>query len=87
MIAAQQQTDRLGRQVVELEGQVAAGNTLNAELAAERTVDRDRIHELQIQLAAARAAAETQDQLAERIQAWMTQKPGRAAQAPSAGGR
>lgn len=86
LIAAQQQTDHLGRQVVELEAQVAAGNTLNAELAAERTADRDRIHELQIQLAEARAAAETQDQLAERIQAWMTQKPGPTAQAPSTGG-
>ncbi len=87
LIAAQQQTDRLGRQVVELEAQVVAGNTLNAELAAARTADRDRIHELQIQLAEARATAETQNQLAERIQAWMTQKPGPTAQAPSAGGR
>lgn len=84
LIAAQQQTDHLGRQVVELEMQVAAGNTLNAELAAERAADRDRIHELQIQLAEARAAAETQDQLAERIQAWMTQKPGPTALLPSA---
>ncbi|OHC70649.1 MAG: hypothetical protein A3H93_16950 [Rhodocyclales bacterium RIFCSPLOWO2_02_FULL_63_24] len=87
LIAAQQQMDRLGRQVVELEAQVAAGNTLNAKLQADQTEDRNRIHELQIELAEARAAAETQDQLAERIQAWMTQKPGPTDQAPSAGGR
>ena len=73
--------------MVELQAQVAAGNTLNSELAAERTEDRDRIHELQIQLAEARAAAETQDQLAERIQAWITQKSASAAQSTSAGGR
>jgi chromosome segregation ATPase len=87
LVAAQQQIDRLGRKVVELEAQVAAGNALNTELAAERTENRDRIHELEIQLAEARAAAETQDRLAERIQAWMTQKPEPTGQSPSAGGR
>jgi chromosome segregation ATPase len=87
LIAAQQQMDRLGRRVVELEAAVGAGNTLNARLEADRAEDRAQIQQLQIQLAEARAAAETQDQLAERIQAWMTQKPGSAAQAPSAGGR
>lgn len=34
-----------------------------------------------------RAQLETQDQLAERIQAWMSQKPGPAAGAPAAGPR
>lgn len=87
LVAAQQQMDRLGRQVVELEARVAAENTLNVKLQAEQTEDRGRIHDLQIQLAEARAAAETQDQLAERIQAWMTQKLGSAAQVPSTGGR
>jgi predicted nucleic acid-binding Zn-ribbon protein len=87
LIAARQQLERLGRQVVELEAQVAAGNTVNAKLAAEQTEDRTRIHELQIQLAEARAAAETQNQLVERIQAWMTQKPGPAVQASSTDGR
>lgn len=87
LVAALQQTDRLGRQVVELEAQVAAGNALNTELAAERTENRERIHKLELQLAEARAAAETQDRLAERIQAWMTQKPEPTGQSPSAGGR
>ncbi|MFZ5463909.1 MAG: DNA-binding protein [Pseudomonadota bacterium] len=86
LIAAQQQMDRLGRQVVELKAQVAAGDTLTEKLEAEQSEDRARIHELQIRLAEVRAAAETQDQLAERIRAWMTQKPGPTAHAPSGSG-
>lgn len=87
LVSAQQQLDRLGRRVVELEAQVAVATTTNDQLAAGRAQDRAEIHQLQIDLTAARAAAETQDQLAEKIKAWMNPKPGPAAGAPTAGTR
>jgi len=74
--SAQQQVDRLGRRVVELEAQVTAATARNAQLETDQAQDRAEIHQLQIDLTAARTAAETQGQLAERIQAWITQKPG-----------
>ncbi|BAO29638.1 DNA-binding protein [Sulfuritalea hydrogenivorans] len=87
LVAAQQQMDRLGRRVAELETQIGAANATNEQLAAGRAQDRAEIHQLQISLTAARSAAETQEQLAEKIQAWMNQKPGPAGGAPAAGTR
>ncbi|HMZ53539.1 MAG TPA: hypothetical protein PLT48_01775 [Nitrospira sp.] len=48
---------------------------------------RTAIHQLQIDLTVARATVETQDQLAAKIQALMTQAPSSVAQTPSADGR
>lgn len=83
LVSAQQQLDRMGRRTVELEAQVTAANARNEQLETDRAQDRAEIHQLQITLTAARAAAETQDQLAEKIQAWMTQKPDSAGAAPT----
>jgi len=87
LVAAQQQLDQLGRRVVELEAQLAAANTVKEQLEAGRAEDRTAIHQLQIDLTAARAAVETQDQIAAKIQALMTQVPSSVAQAPSSDGR
>lgn len=87
LLSAQQQADRLGRRVVEIEAQVTVANTAKQQLEAGRAEDRAEIHQLQIQLAEARAAAETQDQITERIQAWMTKKPESSAGAPTEDGR
>ncbi len=75
LIRAQEQKTELKRRLVELEAQIAAVNAMNGELEAGRTQDRAAIHQLQIDLATARAAAETQDQLATRIQAWVSSAP------------
>lgn len=83
LVSAQQQVDHLGRRTVKLEAQVAASNARSEQLEAGRAQDQAEIHQLQMSLAAARAAAEAQNQLAERIQAWMSQKPG--AGVPAAG--
>ncbi len=80
LIRAQEQKNELTHRVVELEAQIAAANAMNGELEAGRTHDRAVIHQLQIDLAAARATAEAQDQLATRIQALVTQLPGSASQ-------
>jgi hypothetical protein len=87
LVSAQQQLDRLGRRMVELEAEIANANATNEQLAAGRAQDRAEVHQLQISLTAARAAAETQDQLAEKIQAWMAQQPGPSVSAPASGTR
>lgn len=80
LVRLQEQRSELNRQVAELEAQIVSINALNGELESSRKQDRVEIHQLQIDLAAARAAKETQDQLATRIQAWVTQTPGPATQ-------
>lgn len=87
LVSAQQQVDRLGRRMGELEAEIASANATNEQLAAGRAQDRAEVHQLQISLTAARAAAETQDQLAEKIQAWMAQQPGSSVSAPASGTR
>lgn len=79
--AAQQQVDRLGRRVVELESHLAEQQKRTQTLEATRTADQAQIQELRIELGAARAAAEAQSQLTDKIQAWL--KPGPSA-APAA---
>ena len=76
LVSAQQQMDRLGRRVVELDAQVTSTTARNEQLEAALAQDRAEILQLRISLTAAQAAAETQNQLAERIQAWMSQKSG-----------
>ena len=87
LASAQQQVERLGRQVVELRAQTEAQHARSTDLESGRAADQAEIQRLQVDLAAARAAAVAQDQLAEKIHIWMTQKPESAAQAPSSGGR
>lgn len=68
------QVERLGRRVVELEAQTLALANSNADLESGRAQDQTTIRQLQLDLATARTAADVQEQLAERIQVWMTQK-------------
>lgn len=68
---AQQQVDRLGRRVVELESHLAEQQKRTQTLEATRTADQAQIQELRIELGAARAAAEAQSQLTDKIQAWL----------------
>ncbi len=86
LMSAEQQVDRLGRQVVELQAEAGAHQSRNAELEAGRTSDREEIQRLQVDLAAARASADAQDQLAEKIQFWMARSGGSANQTPTSGG-
>lgn len=86
LTAAEQQMERLGRQVVELQAEVGGQRSRNADLEAGRTTDREEIQRLQVDLAAVRAAAAAQNQLTEKIQVWMTQKPETAAPLPPEGG-
>lgn len=79
--AAQQQVDRLGRRVVELEAQLADQQKGNQTLEAARKADQAQIQELRIELGAARAAVEAQSQLTEKIQTWLKPSPA----APAAG--
>lgn len=76
LVSAQQQMERLGRRVVELEAQTNALKARNEALEAGQREDQAQIHRLQLELATAQAATEAQGQLAEKIQLWMTQKPG-----------
>lgn len=71
LTAAQKQVERLGRQVVELDAKAGALEKQNTELDAGRAEDQAKVRQLQIDLAAAKAAAQAQDQLAEKIQAWI----------------
>jgi peptidoglycan hydrolase CwlO-like protein len=79
--AAQQQVDRLGRRVVELESQLGDQQKQTQALEAARKADQGQIQELRIELGAARAAVEAQSQLTDKIQAWLTPGPA----APAAG--
>lgn len=76
LVSAQQQMERLGRRVVELEAQTNALKASNEALEAGQREGQAQIHRLQLELATAQAATEAQGQLAEKIQLWMTQKPG-----------
>jgi chromosome segregation ATPase len=79
--SAQQQVERLGRQVVELQAQVGKHEELNQSLEAALVSERAQTQELKIELSAVKAAAEAQSQLTEKIQAWLTPKPGPSAPA------
>lgn len=83
LASANQQVEKLGRQVVTLQAQVDQLQTLKAELETEQSSSQDIIHQLQVDLAAARASLDTQNQLTEKIQLWMTQKPESFVQAPA----
>lgn len=81
------QMERFGREVVELRAEVGAQHARNIELEAGRVADKEEIQQLQLMLASARAAMEAQDQLAEKIQVWINQKPGSASKVlPTEGG-
>ncbi|MDE2598436.1 MAG: DNA-binding protein [Rhodocyclaceae bacterium] len=73
--SAQHQVERLGRQVVELEAQVAEQKSRNQTLESARAKDQTQIQELRIELGAARAAVEAQTQLTDKIQSWLKPNP------------
>ncbi len=75
LVSAQQQTESLGRRVIELEAEVGALHQNNADLETRVAEDSAQIQQLKIELASARTAAETQNQLAEKIQALMAEIP------------
>lgn len=75
LIRAQEQRNEFERRLVQLEAQNVAANAMIEQFEVRRTQDQVVIHQLQIDFAAARAAAETQDQLATRIQTWVMQSP------------
>ena len=81
--SATQRLHQLERQVVELESRLSAANDLNSELEADRTNDQAEIRRLQLDLAASQAAAETHDQFAAKIQAWISQTPKPTTDGPS----
>lgn len=74
LTSARQQLDQLGHRVVESEAQAKLLEERNRELAIERAEDQTQLQQLQIELAAARATIEAQEQLAEKIQTWMAQQ-------------
>lgn len=73
LTSAQQQLERLGRSVVELKAQAQAQNVENEELETQRVADQARIQQLLLDLATAKATAETQNQLLEMFQTWVAQ--------------
>lgn len=75
LVSAQQLTENLGRRVVELEASnrdLLAKNEVMEAKAAENT---DQIQQLKVELAAAQAAATTQGQITEKIQALIALAP------------
>jgi chromosome segregation ATPase len=81
LVSAQQQVERLGRQVVELQAQVDRQEERNKSLEASLVSERALVQELKIELSSVKAAAEAQSQLTEKIQTWLTPKPGTSAPA------
>lgn len=79
--SAQQQVERLGRQVVELQAQVGRQEEQSKSLETALVSERAQIQELKIELSAVKAAAEAQSQLTEKIEAWLTPRPGPSATA------
>ena len=85
--SAKQRIERFGHRVAELQAELSAQQARNAELEADQTVSRKEIQQLQVDLAAARAVAETQNQLAEKIHIWIGQSQELSTQAPSPSAR
>lgn len=73
LAVTRQQLEGTERRVVELEAKTNALEAQNSDLEAGRAENQARIHQLQLDLAAAKSAAEVQTWLAEKIQVWMSQ--------------
>lgn len=72
LAATRQQLEGTERRVIELEAKTNALEAQNSDLEAGRAENQARILQLQLDLAAAKSAAEVQTQLAEKIQVWMS---------------
>ncbi len=73
--SAAAQVERLGRQVVELQAELESLRTRANKLEESRAIDLSKIHDLELELATAKSAVATQEQLAETFQAWIGQMP------------